>query len=75
MIATAASTPSFGPTNTTIPAIDEFSELAVTSEAAASVAIHPSTNTPTPRRSRPVGGGTLAPSAASVSRSLLAIVT
>src|SRR5262245_1571342 len=60
MMAIAASTPIFGPTNTTIPATvvcaDGVRGLAVMMDTIASVTTQPSANTPMPARRRPFGG-------------------
>src|SRR6185503_13699155 len=65
-IAIAASTPIFGPTNTTIPDIvacaDVVRELAVMIATVASVTNQPSANTLTPATMRPFGGAAAASS-------------
>src|SRR6476620_3448545 len=57
MMATAASTPTFGATNITIGMSEDGSELLLMTCTTASVTIHPTTNTVTPATSLPVGGG------------------
>src|SRR4029079_4771595 len=65
-MAMAARTPSFGPTNTTIPdtvaCADVVRELAVMITTVASVTTPPRANTLTPARMRPLGGAAAASS-------------